>query len=195
MLQQCLDFGGDIEIANYSNTHCNQMTSNAQHQRLFLEQKMTFTEQVCGGDVEIALSWKNRNDLDLHCECRCGFDISYMSYLVVFPSSDFFRNKTCYTCNGFLDIDMNPSLANASNTPVEHIYWANCVPGDYKVRVHFFRNHDGIERETEYLLLVKVKGDVVFDKMGTMTKPSAFDNVLTFSFDDKETFSILKAGK
>jgi len=180
MLQQCLDFGGNIEIANFSSRNCNQMTSNLQNQRLFMEQKMTFTEQVTGGDVEVALSWQNKNDLDLHCRCPCGQDIH-------------FGRKSCNGCKGYLDIDMNVSVSRASNTPVEHIYWPTVPKGRFRIEVEYYSFHcPSGQVKTEFLIVMKVKGDIVFEKMGTALKEDSKYHVLTFEFDDKETFTLIE---
>jgi len=176
-MQQCLSYGGNIEIVNNSGRLANQMTSNVGYQRQFMQQKIDFDEGVIGGDVEVALSWTNMNDLDLHCMCNCGSHIHYAS-------------KVCNRCKGFLDVDMN--VSPTTNTPVEHIYWAKIPIGKFQIRVVYYRNHPNIPRVTEYLVVMKVKEKVVFEKSGTHSIEKADQVILTFQFDESEKFSIIQ---
>jgi hypothetical protein len=81
------------------------------------------------GEIELALSWGNRNDLDLHCITPNGEHI-------------FFQNKRS-SSGGYLDVDMNVSLGSASNTPVEHIRWKDGTAprGEYQVYVDHYNRH------------------------------------------------------
>jgi len=177
-MQQCLSYGGNIEIVNNTGRLANQMTSNVNYQRQFMQQKIDFDEGVIGGDVEVALSWTNMNDLDLHCMCNCGSHIYYGS-------------KVCNHCKGFLDVDMN--VSPTTNTPVEHIYWAKIPKGKFQIRVVYYRNHPKIPTVTEYLVVMKVKEKVVFEKAGTHSTEKKADHViLTFQFDEFEKFSIIE---
>jgi len=175
-MEQCLSYGGNIEIANNSGRLANQMTSNVAYQRRFMQQKIDFDEGVIGGDVEVALSWTNMNDLDLHCMCNCGSHIYYSS-------------KVCNRCKGFLDVDMN--VSPTSNTPVEHIYWAKIPKGKFQMKVVFYRNHPNIPVVTNYLVVMKVKETIVFEKAGTHSAEKAEHVILTFQFDEFEKFSII----
>jgi len=140
-----------------------------------------FNEDVTGGDVEVALSWNNLNDLDLHCICKCGTHISY-------------SNKQCHQCRGFLDFDMNVSPTSTdprqtSRTPVEHIYWPHVVPGFYTLKVILFRWHsDYAPLKSDFLIVMKVKEDVVFEKSFTLEQVKGEVNVLQFEFDQHGTW-------
>jgi len=183
MLQRCLEYGANVEISDNQNIQINQMTSNVEFTRRIMEQKMDSIETVVGGDVEIAFSWKNLNDLDLHCQCCCGNEIC-------------FSRKLCNTCHGFLDHDMNVSISSdpkqSSNTPVEHIYWPTVVPGTYTVYANYYRNHQGIQKNSEYLVVMSIKGDSVFTGSGVLTEQKDKQKVFSFSFDKEGTFSVVK---
>jgi len=80
------------------------------------------------GEIEIGLSWQNRNDIDLH---------------VVDPRGEriFFGDRFSST-RGELDVDRNASCGgNVTNEPVEHVVWPpNFAPkGMYRVEVDYFQ--------------------------------------------------------
>jgi len=180
IVAQCLSFGGNIEIQNRQGKLANQLSAHTGHQRLFMQQKIDFDEGVVGGDVEIALSWTNMNDLDVHCECNCGTHIFYSS-------------KVCNNCKGFLDVDEN--VQPKTNTPVEHIYWPRVSKGHFQFKVVYFRNHPGVPKDTNYLVIMKVKEEVVFEQKGVLTREKEEHTVLTCQFDVNEKFSVLKDGE
>ena len=88
------------------------------------------------GKLEIALTWFNKNDLDLHVTCPCNTHIYY-------------SKKKCDTCGGWLDVDMNVNLSKAVDNPVEHITFGytkdekdlDVKKGRYKISVKHFKNH------------------------------------------------------
>jgi len=176
IMQQCLSYGGNIELANNAGSLPNQLSSNVSHQRQFMQQKLDFDEGVIGGDVEVALSWRNMNDLDLHCYCSCGSHICFSS-------------KVCSSCKGFLDVDMN--VSPTTNTPVEHIYWAKIPKGTFQISVVFYRNHPSIPTVSEYLIVMKIKEAVVFEKSGAITREKEEQVIVTFKFDEGAKFSII----
>lgn len=96
------------------------------------------------GDVQITLIWSNVNDLDLHC-------IEPGGALIFFAS----RKSPS---GGELDVDMNAGGAR-TNRPVENIYWpkGQAPEGKYKVYVHHFANHGGLD-PTGYKVNVLVGG-------------------------------------
>eukprot|EP01126_Amoeba_proteus_P004249 TRINITY_DN11429_c0_g2_i3.p1 TRINITY_DN11429_c0_g2~~TRINITY_DN11429_c0_g2_i3.p1 ORF type:complete len:180 (-),score=30.80 TRINITY_DN11429_c0_g2_i3:91-630(-) len=114
------------------------------------------------------------NDLDLHCHCFCGNHIYY-------------GQKVCNTCKGFLDVDMN--VTPTTNTPVEHIYWARVPRGQFQITVEFFRHHENVPLVTEYLVLIKIHDEFVFEKAGVLDTAKASHHLLTFSFDEDGNFS------
>jgi hypothetical protein len=121
------------------------------------------------GDVQISLTWNNRNDLDLSCldpygELIDGYNQSSRS-------------------GGVIDVDMNvtpadllspqataiverrfgnqrPHRTGISSEPVENLVWANNAPvGHYKVFVHQFCNKEQTA-STPYWVMVRVHGQV-----------------------------------
>jgi len=96
------------------------------------------------GEIEIALSWGNRNDLDLH---------------VIDPSSEriFFENRKAAS-GGELDVDRNAGCeSDVTAKPVEHIVWdkTDAQPGTYEVLVHHYANC-GISDPTSFQVEIKV---------------------------------------
>ncbi len=98
------------------------------------------------GDVQISLSWENKDDLDLHVVCPSGEQISFANR----------RSK----CGGQLDVDMNVHLAKASSEPVENVFWAKAPKGRYQIYVHYFGNHRGPAGQgpTPFTVRVLVRG-------------------------------------
>ena len=95
------------------------------------------------GEIELVLSWGNKNDIDLHCISPKNEHVS-------------FRKKKCRS-GGFLDVDMNVNFANALESPVEHIRWkTDAAPlGKYKVYVHHYTRHIDDSDPTEYKVEMK----------------------------------------
>src|SRR5579862_7455356 len=84
------------------------------------------------GDVEVALDWNNRNDLDLHVIDPYGVEIFYAHK----------RSRE----GGTLDVDANSAPGpdgRYTTTPVEHIVWpyGRAPVGHYIVFVNYYRNH------------------------------------------------------
>jgi hypothetical protein len=99
------------------------------------------------GELEIALVWFNKNDLDLYVVPPTGEEIYYGHR----------RSR----CGGQLDLDMNVDYATASPRPVEHVVWPKTPPvGKYKVFVHHYRNHKrpGCEDPSRFAVTVKAQG-------------------------------------
>ena len=78
------------------------------------------------GDVQITLSWNNRNDLDLYCVDPRKETLMYGRREV--PSG------------GKLDVDSNSGEKPITNTPVENIFWpfGSAPPGHYSVYVDHY---------------------------------------------------------
>ena len=81
------------------------------------------------GDVEITLTWNNKNDLDLHCIDPNGEHLYY-------------AHKRALQSKGELDIDKNAGPPY-SPLPAEHVYWPrrDAPDGAYKVYVDEFQRH------------------------------------------------------
>jgi hypothetical protein len=100
----------------------------------------------------MTLVWDNRNNLDLYVECPCGTQIN-------------FGNRTCPTCKGFLEKDMNicscdppcdsdnksKRTSGCSLKPIEHILFKETpTQGRYKIQVKNFKNRDTLNLETSF---------------------------------------------
>ena len=122
------------------------------------------------GEVQVSLTWNNRNDLDLSCQDPYGELI------------DGYNQSS--RSGGFLDVDMNPtdtsnmspealirSQARSENrrthrtgtsdtAPVENLVWLHDAPvGHYKVFVHQFYNREQAD-QTPFWVIVRVQGKV-----------------------------------
>ncbi|CEK12689.1 YfaP family protein [Chthonomonas calidirosea] len=106
-------------------------------------------EQAGGqsGEVQISLSWNNRNDLDLWCVDPSGVRIWFMHR----------RSPT----GGQLDVDANASVEHLTSTPVENIFWpyGEAPLGTYRVFVHYYANH-GDPDPTAFRCRVMVRGNI-----------------------------------
>ena len=99
------------------------------------------------GDVEITLTWNNRNDLDLHCIDPNGEHLYY-------------AHRRATHSNGELDIDKNAGPPY-SRLPAEHVYWPrrDAPDGTYKVYVDEFQRH-GDEDPTAFEVTTKEYGRI-----------------------------------
>ncbi|CAM5524769.1 hypothetical protein FALB51S_04111 [Frigidibacter albus] len=79
-------------------------------------------EAANDGEATIALIWDSRADVDLHVTCPAGDTI-------------YFGNKNSARCSGRLDIDMNVTSSRMSNEPIEHAYFTQLQPGQYRIKV------------------------------------------------------------
>jgi len=119
------------------------------------------------GEIEIALIWENRNDLDLHVIDPSGTEI-------------FFGKKRSHT-GGWLDIDQNAACGSVTNKPIEHIRWReNRVPaGRFVVYVNHYRNC-GSSDPTPYRVEIK-NGSEVESFRGQITHGLSRKRIHTFT--------------
>lgn len=98
------------------------------------------------GDVEISLTWNNKNDLDLICVDPDGTMIS-------------FKNRNSAS-GGALDVDMN-CQEPFRNDPIEHIYWpvGGAPAGTYSVGVVYYAQHDD-RVQVPFNVSVKANGQI-----------------------------------
>jgi len=98
-----------------------------------------------GGDIQISMSWKNYNDLDLHC---------------IDPGREeiWFSNKRSSRTGGELDVDQNAQMPYNSS-PVENIYWpvGGAPRGQYQVYAVYYAQHDG-KNATPFTVRAVVRG-------------------------------------
>ena len=124
------------------------------------------------GELEMALSWNNFNDLDIHVTCPHGQVI-------------FYNHKVSTCCNGTLDIDMNAG-GQKSEQPVEHIYWKKNPPkGKYIVKVHHFAVHTSPPIvPTKFNFRMTVNEMIIWEKEATAHKEKETVEVISFTYPD-----------
>ncbi|MDR0785559.1 MAG: VWA domain-containing protein [Treponema sp.] len=98
-------------------------------------------EGARSGAVHATLSWKNRNDLDLHVVTPGGEHIYY----------GYKKDSS----GGELDVDMN--ITGESTEPIENIFWLESVPtvGIYRVFVQNFKFHEDKHDPTPFRVELK----------------------------------------
>jgi len=84
------------------------------------------------GDLNFALFWDAKDDLDLHVTCPGGQTVNYRHPRV---------------CGGRLDIDANFRPSGARRDPVENIFFDAPPRGQYIVRVHLFKNRTSAPKD------------------------------------------------
>jgi hypothetical protein len=96
---------------------------------------------VGAGDVQVSVSWDADSDVDLH---------------VVDPSGEeIYWGAMSATSGGVLDLDSNADC-NLDNTRNENITFTDAPPGEYTVRVDYFKSC-GVE-QTTYVVTVQLPG-------------------------------------
>jgi hypothetical protein len=121
------------------------------------------------GEIEIALLWRNTNDLDLHVVDPFGVEIYY-------------RDKQSGS-GGWLDVDRNAGCMNTTREPVEHVRWAQgAVPdGEYVVYVNHYA-HCGSADPTAYI--VEIKNGNQFERFeGSITHEEPKKEIHRFARD------------
>jgi uncharacterized protein YfaP (DUF2135 family) len=94
------------------------------------------------GDITISMLWDSGDDFDLHVFTPDGTEIYYSN-----PAA----------AGGELDVDANSESDNLSSSPVENIYFANPVPGQYWVYVNNYLDRTP-DRAGNYLVRITVGG-------------------------------------
>lgn len=135
-----------------------------------------------GGNVEgvlrCSLSWYNTDDLDIH---------------VLEPNGDriMYNNKRSRS-SGFLDVDMNVNLGDASRDAVENITWTDkskMYEGEYQVIVNNFTHREatdvGFDVELEF------DGKTYSFHYDKMLRDSRSVDVVKFEFTRKNGIKIL----
>lgn len=119
------------------------------------------------GEVQILLSWSNRNDLDIACIDPSGQKV-------------WFKNKKVPS-GGELDIDMNAGEGPYRNDPIENIYWPTdrAPKGQYTVILTYFAKHENNNSETPYTIKVK-HGDKTDTYTGIVKEVNESANICTF---------------
>lgn len=138
-------------------------------------------EGARSGDIRVSLSWKNRNDLDLHVITPGGEHIYYGSK----------KDST----GGELDVDMN--VSGETTDPIENIFWqeARAPIGTYRAFVQNFNFHG--ERQDPTLFKVELKnGKSIQHFEGQTNGAGNMSSVEVCSFeysgdDQAQTFQIV----
>jgi hypothetical protein len=94
------------------------------------------------GDITISMLWDSGDDFDLHVFTPDGTEIYYSNPVAA---------------GGELDVDANSESSNLSSSPVENIYFANPVPGQYWVYVNNYLDRTP-DRAGNYLVRITVGG-------------------------------------
>jgi hypothetical protein len=154
IMETLIEFKGDYDIPN-GNGMVPFQFNTLKFSKTITKIKMLKTNCMTG-DVEVALSWFNKHDLDLHVVCPCGHEI-------------FYNSKKCNNCGGTLDVDMNAGGQSSLN-PVEHVNWQIPKSGWYTVFVKYFSNKDNKNEESDYhVCLIKKGQGVVMEKQGKVS--------------------------
>jgi hypothetical protein len=127
------------------------------------------------GEIEVALSWENRNDLDL---------------LVVDPNGDIVSHrKRVVASGGELDVDRNAACSHdMTGKPVEHVVWDNgrAVKGTYKVLVDHYANCRATDPTKFHVEVIVGKNSVgSFDKSISYRQSPV--EVATFEYPNTKT--------
>lgn len=101
------------------------------------------------GEVEIILEWQGDADLDLHIICPDG-------------SRVYFQNRNNARCGAILDVDMNSTTRDLSQTPREHVTWPQSPkPGRYQIIVDNFAGRSaGRSTPVPYKVYVSRGGEI-----------------------------------
>lgn len=127
------------------------------------------------GEIEIALIWENRNDLDLHVKDSEGVFINW-------------QNRVSLRTGGELDVDRNAGCQqDITDKPVEHVYWpkGKAPKGSYQVYVDHFANC-GRSDPTPFTVEIKVG-----DSLETFTDSIGYSgaghlkHIHTFAYSDQ----------
>ena len=122
------------------------------------------------GDVQISLSWNNRNDLDLSCIDPFGEKIWY--------------DHKLSQSGGKLDVDSNSDFHRLTSQAVENIRWpyGSAPKGKYRVYVDHFRNN-GDPDPTPFKIFVSEKGRQ-HEVHGSLVHIPGIQNIpLAYQFD------------
>ena len=119
------------------------------------------------GEITVSVIWGTHDDLDLH---------------VITPNDNriYYGNRTAD--GGTLDVDMNASSFNLSDTPIENIYFPSPMNGHYAVYVRDYRDRTP-EESTHYIVRVQI-GDEVEEFEGDIDNAGVEDLVFEFDYDD-----------
>jgi hypothetical protein len=124
-------------------------------------------ENAQDGELTVTLAWDSPADLDLHVTCPGGDTIFYNN-----------RGSMTDGCGGMLDIDANAGSTRSSQ-PVEHIVFENPSPGEYRVRVHLFRNITPPQTQL-FRLRIQIGSDI--QDLNGSVGPSNSEWIHTFSY-------------
>jgi len=123
--------------------------------------------QYGGGSVQVTLSWKSEDDLDL--------------YVVDPDSEEIYYGYTESESGGYLDHD-DTDGGTSSEPAVENIYWESNAPsGSYTVSVNYYADYYPYG-STDYEVIVMIDGEIYDVYTGTLTSEDENDVVTTFTY-------------
>jgi len=105
------------------------------------------TTSVLGtGDVQITLTWRDSNDLDLHVVDPSGEEISY--------TNDMSES------GGILDVDANAGCGSTSASPRENVFWppGTAPTGPYTVRVVYYSGCTEPNTPSQFDVMLRLNG-------------------------------------
>jgi hypothetical protein len=120
------------------------------------------------GPLQVTLSWNTIDDLDLYVTDPTGQTV-------------YWRNRTVPS-GGQLDVDANASCSNATQNPVENVFWASTPPsGTYRIEVRLFRRCSPSTDPIPFTVTVRKNGNVAETFSGSATT-RGLAGEFTFSF-------------
>jgi uncharacterized protein YfaP (DUF2135 family) len=117
------------------------------------------------GEITISMTWNSTDDLDLH---------------VITPDGNEIYWNDTEVDGGVLDVDANSDEDYLSTTPVENVYFAEPMAGEYWVYILDYE--DRSEGDTEYLVRVTI-GDESQVFTGTINGEDDFVEVVGFQYN------------
>jgi len=121
-------------------------------------------EGALSGEITISMMWDSADDLDLHVFTPSDYEIYWDN-----PSAE----------GGTLDVDANRSEDSISAAPVENVYFAEPVAGEYWVYIYDYE--DRSDGPTNYLVRVQV-GDKTETFQGTIEESDTAIEVTGFQY-------------
>ena len=160
----------DITLKNKEGKAPNQLNISPEVQAVITSACLSRSNAALG-KLEIALSWNNRNNLNIYVTCPHEEVICFL-------------NKKSSCCNGTLDIDMN--VNGESEQPVKHICWRGEPPrGRYIVHVHHFAVHTSPPQvPTEFYVRITVDQVIVWETRETVHNVKNGVHIISFTYPD-----------
>jgi hypothetical protein len=118
------------------------------------------------GKLQVILAWDDQNDLDLLIVCPNGTDINFVRH---------------QACGGTLDVDANSDPQQLTASPVENVFFADPLPGAYRVVVDPYGMHE--HPETPFRVTIRREGQPDLVVTGLAKQDSRYQTVTQFSLE------------